>query len=307
MRSKGIGLIVSGLMCMGSHVTACLGPTNIDGVAFTKNESFNYELLSCLGKDGINYKVALTDKGGKTVSYSSHYDPKAMVFFGNVGMSFQQDIMVNCLGVILPLSEEMLSNRTPVTKEMFDYAKAVKFELKWLTHQKILAMDTTLIDSISEALEKTTNGGMQYWTLQKTTLAYNSWYNYDKQSEVWGVSGADGVKGVNSVRGINGCAGVQIPTVENFTPVPVKETLSSPSQQSKTFLSVSDKTIHINGIQSNQTVNIQVVSITGRVMQTFTVNGNTNQKFEMCNLVPGAYLIKCSIDGLNLSKSVMIY
>jgi hypothetical protein len=307
MRSKAIGLIVSGLICVTSHVTACIGPTNIEGVAFTKNETFNFESLSCLGKDGINYKVALTDKGGTTVSYSSHYDPKAMVFFGNVGMSFQQDIMVNCLGIILPLSEEMLSNRTPVTKEMFDFAKAVKVELKWLVHQKVLTMDTTLIDSIGAALENVINGGIQYWTLQKNTLTYNSWYNYDIQSGVWAVNGADGVKGVNSVRGVNGCSGVQIPTVENFTPVSVKEVVHSSSEQSKPFLSVSDKTIHINGIQSNQTVNIQVVSITGRVMHSFSVYGNASQKFETHNLVPGAYLIKCTIGGLNLSKSVMVY
>jgi hypothetical protein len=288
-------------------VSGCPGPSNIEGVAFTNGEKFNFDSLSALGVDGVNYRLALTDRGGTTTTYPSHYDSRAMAFIGNVGLSYQQNMLINCLGIIFPLTEEMLSLHSPVPKESFNFAAAVKVELEWLVQHKILTTNGTEIDSIIKKLEISNNGGVQFWTMQKNTLGYNSWYTYDTINGTWNGTGVNAVRSEKSESGVNGCSGVEIPHLEILIPVPVKENKQLSENNTNTYLNVSGRTIKVQGLQIDRRVDIRVVSITGKVMQSFSMKGNSDYRVELNNLAPGTYLIRCTIAGLNLSKSIVVY
>lgn len=304
MNCKAYGLLLSGLLCFLSPASACLGPSNVEGVAFTNGEILNFESLSSLGTEGINYKLVLSDNGGTTVTYPSHYDSKVMAFIGNVGTSYQQDMMINCFGIICPLSEEMINSHQLVSKEVFNFAAAVKSELKWLVAHNILTVEDDVIDSVFESLDKAPNGGMQYWTLQKNSLAYNSWYTYDTLHQVWSSEGANGVKGVYTVRGVNGCTGLQIPSFETFLPVAVKEKELFCRDRVNMSLSVSGKKITL---KAGQPLDISVVSINGSIVKKISTSNNVTSIVELNNVSPGTYLVRCNASGVNFNRSVVLH
>lgn len=303
MNCKSIGLLLSGILCLLSPVSACLGPSNVEGVAFTDGEKLNLESLSSLGTEGVNYKKALSDNGGITITYPSHYDPKVMAFVGNVGTSYQQDMMMNCFGIIYPLSEEMMNSHESVSKEVFHFAAAVKSELEWLVEHTIVTITDVVIDSIFESLDKASNGGMQYWTLQKKSLAYNSWYTYDTLNQVWDSDGVNGVKGVYTVRGVNGCTGLQIPAFETFLPVAVEKKLFF-SDRINMSLSVAGKTITL---KAGQPLDISVVSINGSIIKKIHTRDNVTHRVELNHVSPGTYLIRGTAPGVNFNRSVVLH
>lgn len=306
MRGMTAGLLLAGVLHIGSPVTACVGPTNVEGVAFTNGEKINFESISALGTAGVNYQTVVNDKGGTTISYPCHYDSKAMAFFGKMGTLYQQNAMINCFGVIYPLSEEMMNSHTPISKEVFNFTVAVKTELEWLSAHKLIALDNGAIDTIVEGLKSTNNGGMQYWTFQKKTLAYNSWYTYDTLHGTWGGVDLDAVNSVKSVRGINGCSGVQLPAFEVLQPVTVRK-LTKRAENSPVRFTLMGSTLKIQELQSNETVDIKVVSITGKIIKSFSVKGASGHQIELGNFVPGAYLLRLSMSGATVNKSVVFH
>jgi hypothetical protein len=181
-----VGVIVS--------IWCCISPSNLEGVAFTSGESLNLENLTKLGTQNVNYFKDVLDSA-VAIRYISHYDSKTMVFIGTYGMSYQQNIPLECMGVIFPID----SAYQRIDKNMFDFSAAVKTELEWLCTQKVIALSTKTITRIDSALSNSSNGGVQYWTHANTVLGYNSWYSYDTVKGNWG--GVDGLKGVNGVYG----------------------------------------------------------------------------------------------------------
>jgi hypothetical protein len=307
MKRKTVIFLIAAVLYSGLPVSACLGPTNVEGVAFTNGEKINFDSISALGTNGVNYKVVLSDRGGTTVSYPSHYDSKVMVFFGNIGTSFQQDIILNCFGLIYPLSEEILSSHTSISKEVFDFTAAVKAELEWLSAHKIIVLDNAAIHTIVESLKNTNNGGMQYWTLQKNALAYNSWYTYDTINGTWGGGSVNGINSVKSVNGVNGCSGIEIPALTILHPVSVKEQVQQSETRENIQFTVSGRRLNIQGLQANQHVDLTIISTTGEVINSFSVKGTFNHQIELGNIVPGTYLIRMMTSGAIINKSVVVY
>jgi hypothetical protein len=174
----------------------CMSPANLEGVAFTSGETLHVENLMKLGMENINYFKDGNDSA-VGIRYISHYDSRAMVFVGTYGMSYQQSLPLNCMGVIFPLDSALQKIDTNV----FDFATAVKTELEWLVAQKVLTLSAETMFRIDSALSKASNGGVQYWTHAGTVLGYNSWYSYDTLMGNWG-----GVDGVRGVKGVYGCS-----------------------------------------------------------------------------------------------------
>ncbi|HEX2959949.1 MAG TPA: hypothetical protein VHO70_24145 [Chitinispirillaceae bacterium] len=307
MKGKTAIFLLAAALHIGSSVSACVGPTNVEGVAFTNGEKLNFESLSPLGTSGVNYQIAMSDNGGTTVSYPSHYDGKVMAFFGNIGTSYQQDLTINCFGIIYPLSEETQSSHTTISKDVFDFTAAVKVELDWLSTHNILKIEQAAIDTIVASLGNAINGGVQYWTLHKKTLGYNSWYTNDSLNGTWGGNDMDGINGVKSVRGINGCSGIQIPAFEILQPVAVKERSQQISNKQNIRFSISGHTLKTQSLQANTPIDIKIVSVTGKVMQSFSVNGSSHHQIDLGNIVPGTYLIRSVISGTTLNNAVIIY
>ena len=185
----------------------CPSPTNIEGVAFTSGEILNLNKLESLGSQNVHYFKDSTAEA-IAIRYVSHYSNDAMVFIGNYGLSYQQDIKLNCMGVILDLSK-LPGEYAEIDKESFNFAEAVTVELLWMKQNGIISVSDGFIQEVVDSLGKGPNGGAQYWTIQKSVLGYNSWYTKDAQSGVWGTNGVNGVYGVDgvkAVRGINGCS-----------------------------------------------------------------------------------------------------
>jgi hypothetical protein len=191
MRMRIAGFVIISVIL---SAWCCVSPTNLEGVAFTAAEMLNIENLTKLGTENINYFKDGNDTA-VGIRYISHYDSRAMVFVGTYGMSYQQNMPLNCMGVIFPID----SARQKIDTIMFDFAAAVKTELEWLIAQKIVALSAETMFKIDSALSKASNGGVQYWTHAGTVLGYNSWYSYDTLMGNWG--GTDGVRGVNGVYG----------------------------------------------------------------------------------------------------------
>jgi hypothetical protein len=187
---------------------ACLGPANIEGVALTSGETLNLQKLMLLGTENVNY-FKDGDASAAGIRYMSHYDSRAMVFIGTYGMSYQQNMQMVCLGVILPLADSA-SVYSPIEKTTFNFAAAVKTELEWLSYNGVVNLSAETIAKIDSALSKAYNGGEQYWTHAHSALAYNSWYTYDSSSGTWRGNGADGVNGVQGVKGTDELAGCSI-------------------------------------------------------------------------------------------------
>jgi hypothetical protein len=307
MRGMTVIFLIAAVLYIGLPASACIGPTNVEGVAFTNGEKLNFESISTLGTAGVNYQTILSDKGGTTVSYPCHYNSKAMAFFGNMGTLYQQNIMLDCFGIIFPLSEEMMSSHTPISKEIFDFTAAVKTELEWLSAHKIITLDNEAINTIVDSLKRANNGGMQYWTLQKKALAYNSWYTFDTLHGTWGGVDLDAVNSVKSVRGINGCSGILIPSFETLQPVAVKDPVQLPENGNKIQFTIAGHTLKMQGLQADQHTLVKMVSITGKTIKSFFVKGSTDHKVELGNVVPGTYLISTITTGAIQNKSVIFY
>jgi hypothetical protein len=183
---------------------ACVSPANIEGVAFTSGETIDLQKLMDLGVENVNY---MTD--GKApdigVRYRSHYDSRAMVYVGRYGMSYQQNVIMNCMGVVLPLPDSA-KEYSPISRDEFDFGAAVKTELAWLASKGIVALTAGTIDTIAAALDASFNGGVQYWTHADQVLGYNSWYVQDTLTGVWS---SGGVRDVNGVYAVQGCSIIQ--------------------------------------------------------------------------------------------------
>ncbi|MFC1585832.1 hypothetical protein ACFL5V_09825 [Fibrobacterota bacterium] len=183
------------LCCLPAFSWACLPPPNIEGVAFTGDETLNWSALESLGEAGANF---LKDGEGDTVAYRyiSHFSPHAMAYAGNMGLSYLSGARLDCMGIILSESVDPAS---------FDFAEAVYVELMWLKQNNVLDMDDEDIMDIKTALQAAASGGIQYWTGQDTVLGYNAWYTYDEVSGTW--DGTGGVRGGDSVNAIDGTYG----------------------------------------------------------------------------------------------------
>lgn len=293
-------------LCFYVSSWACLGPSNVSGVAFTNGEKFNLN-LTAFGTEGVNYEVDIKKNGGTTVSYASHYDPKAMVFIGDAGISYQEEMRLKCMGVVYP--QEQLLTLEPtyeeIRKEDFDFTAAIKAELEWLVECNILLIEKSAINSIISGFARSSNGGIQYWTLQKKALGYNSWYTYDDTT--WIGIDVNGVKETPITVRETTCSGIDIPEYHSFVPVSVKK-INNLSKNTQNYnFRIFGKSVRIEGLQHNQHLSGTVVSITGKVMSTFFVNGNSQNSIDLSNLAPGTYFLKCNNKGQAINKSVVIY
>ena len=192
---------------------ACLSPGNIVGVAFTAGETLDIAVITGMGTEGVNYFID-GDSVSTGIRYMSHYDPKAMVFVGHYGMSYQQNLPLSCMGVILPLPDTA-DEYAPIDKASFDFAAAVTAEIRWLVENGVVTLSEKTVHSIDSALSNADNGGSQYWTHAHSVLGYNSWYDHDSVEGTWasgggggvnGVSGVDGVKEVRESQSLSGCS-----------------------------------------------------------------------------------------------------
>jgi hypothetical protein len=202
-------IVAASLVCAVTiRSWACLGPSNIEGVAFTADEVLNIEIIRTAGTENVNYYID-GESEPVGIRYMSHYDSRAMVFIGNYGLSYQNDIPLNCMGIILPLPDTG-DHYVTVEKTEFDFAAAVITELRWLAANEVLSLTEAMIARIDSSLAKTSNGGSQYWTHTNTVLAYNSWYTYDTTEHKWAGAdlGVDGVRGVSGVNGVWGCSAI---------------------------------------------------------------------------------------------------
>ncbi len=191
------------LMCVIiGEVLCCIPPPNIEGVAFTSGEQLNLQAITSMGTENIHY---FKDSSG-AVRYTSHYSPNAMVFIGNYGLSYQENVKLDCMGIVY--DQELVPESRRLEKNQFDFAQAVKMELLWLREHTVISLSDGMIDSIFIGLDGSENGGVQYWTHQKTPMGYNTWFVKDTVHGVWGEYGADGVNSAKSVRGLSGCSSV---------------------------------------------------------------------------------------------------
>jgi hypothetical protein len=175
----------------------CMGPSNIEGVAFTSGEQLNIANLRSIGVENVNYFSDSTT----AIRYKSHYSNDAMVFIGNYGLEYQANMHLDCMGIIL--NQEKIPETLPITKTYFNFPLAVKTELLWLRQQTVISISDATIDSIYQSLDSSINGGAQYWTLQKKTLGYNQWFVKDSLNGSWGMSGT------RSINGVKGCSSIK--------------------------------------------------------------------------------------------------
>ncbi len=187
----------SAVLIAAGLATACLSPTNIQGVAFTSGETIDYGALAACGQDGVNY-LREEDSARVSFRYVSHASPDAMVYVGNYGLSYASGVNVTCMGVILDTAAipDSVGIYGELPREVFDYSEAVIAELDWLVAHSILSITPAGLQAAKDSLRAAANGGQQYWTLQEALLSYNMWYEYDSQSGVWGVDSPNGVRGV---------------------------------------------------------------------------------------------------------------
>jgi hypothetical protein len=190
--------VFSILAFLSSMAWPCVSPGNIEGVAFTSGEELNLQKLTQFGTENVNY-LKDGEEPNIGIRYISHYDPRAMVFIGTYGLSYQQNVRLNCMGVILPgVDSTNPAVRIPVSD--FDFAAAVKTEIVWLSYIGVIGISNEAIEKIDSALRASDNGGVQYWTHAESVLGYNSWYTNDTLSGVWG-STLSAVRSANSVKG----------------------------------------------------------------------------------------------------------
>jgi hypothetical protein len=282
---KIIALLITGITA--GLAWCCVSPSNIEGVAFTSGEHINLTILTSLGTNGTNFLRDSSD-AGIAVRYRSHYSNDAMVFVGSYGLAYQKSVNLNCMGIIAD-AEKLGSGSTG--KSTFDFAQAVKIELAWMREQGIITIDNETIAAIFDSLDKSGNGGVQYWTLQKDVLGYNSWYTKDSLSGVWNT---DGVNGVRSVKGTT-CAGIN-PEYKAFAQslavVPVKK---HHTQSSTAFRITRNAAASLAITPWNNVDNVSIVDASGKncSMQTKAVSGGIMVSFNN-QITPGVYFLKLS-------------
>lgn len=117
------------LVILSTAVSAwcCISPTNLEGVAFTSGETLHVETLMSLGTENVNYFKDGNDTA-VGIRYVSHYDQRVMVFIGTYGMSYQQNLPLKCMGVIMPIDSSYLM----IDTASFHFSMAVRTELEWL-------------------------------------------------------------------------------------------------------------------------------------------------------------------------------
>jgi hypothetical protein len=290
-------LLLVGLLSVYLPVSACLAPPNIEGVAFTNDEQLNLESLSVLGDSGVHYKVMLNENGGKTVCYPSHYNADGTVFIGNVGLLYESEMTINCMGIVVPQPESLNTSAIPV--EEYDFPMAVKVELEWLVEKGIIDISQDLIDTIYEKLGEQQNGGFQYWTQQGMALQYNRWFIYDKIHGSWGGE-SDGVNGVR------GCLAIQLPGIEKFDNVSVREQKNRSAVMNDIVINVQGRTITVNGGNDFTADKISVISVSGRIMRVFKNTHTGKNRLTLNDIAPGAYVISCKYRGMTVNRSVFI-
>lgn len=294
-------LLIVGLLSVYLPVSACLGPSNIEGVAFTNDEHLQLESLSVLGDSGVHYKVLLNENGGKTVCYPSHYNADGTVFIGNVGLVYTTEMTLNCMGIVVPQAESLTIN-APIPVEEYDFPMAVKVELQWLAEHGIMYISQNLIDTIYKELSEQQNGGVQYWTKQSATLQYNKWFVYDKIQGSWGGE-ADGI---NGVKGVRGCLAIQLPEIEKFNDVPVREQKNRSAAMNDIVINVQGRTITVNGGNNFTANKISVISVSGRIMRVLKNTNTGKNRLTLNDIAPGAYVISCKCGGMTVNRAVFI-
>ncbi|MFP4417074.1 MAG: hypothetical protein ACLFSB_07370 [Chitinispirillaceae bacterium] len=282
----------------------CLAPANMQGVAFTNEESLDLELLRSLGTEGEHYVVD-GEAPQEAVRYRSHYDERAMVYVGTYGLSYQEGLALQCMGVILdPSILEGLYQ--PPSVEVFDFTAAVVTELQWLVEQGVIDLTDGLIDTIDSALTQASNGGIQYWTLQTDVLGYNSWYRYNEQSGVWSTKGED----VDAVRGVNGGCGVISPEFQNLEAL-----LSSPStvapvirlagrhEQVSVWHSASSPVLHLAN-PSQRPLSVKVVSINGKAVARFTIPAGAREYKMSKDMITDLGMTPCFLEVEGVQQKI---
>lgn len=279
------GLLITGITAGAAW--CCVSPSNIEGVAFTSQENINLTKLTSMGTNGVHF-LRDSSEAGIAVRYRSHYSDDAMVFVGSYGLAYQKAVNLNCMGIIAD-TEKFGSGVS--SKTAFDFALAVKIELAWMSGQGIISIDNKTIADIFDSLDKASNGGVQYWTLQKDVLGYNSWYIKDTLSGAWSTNGVNAVRSVKAAS----CAGVN-PEYKAFAQsiavVPVKKTQS----QSATIFSITRNTAASLTINPGTDINnISIVNTTGKIcsIQTAKISGGLMVSFND-QITPGVYFFKLS-------------
>ncbi|NLG19391.1 MAG: hypothetical protein GX556_18880 [Fibrobacter sp.] len=296
---KSFAVAFSGLIMLVATAFCCVAPGNIQGVAFTSGEQINLEMLLSIGREGVSYLAEGKDTI-TSVRYRSHYDERAMVYLGTYGLSYQEEIEMPCMGVIL--DPEVIDGYQPAV-DVFDFAEAVRTELQWLIDNEILSIPGQTISTIITALQKQGNGGFQYWTLQKNAIGYNSWYEYDQTKGQWSVTGVNGVRSTS-------CAVISPEFASLTEPLKVAMFLTD---KKPVPLSSSGVKTRINGNgemefefsrPSPVQTDARLLSMNGRVIKQFRIPANTSfYKLNKVNINQ-----KCSSFILNIGNfnSVML-
>ncbi|MBN2035131.1 MAG: hypothetical protein JW768_00180 [Chitinispirillaceae bacterium] len=192
----GLSLIACAFAAM-----ACMSPGNIEGVAFTSGEQLNLRILVQMGVENESYIID-GQAPNIGIRYRSHYHPRAMVYVGSYGLSYQRSVRMNCMGIILPVADSAGAYQM-IDTATFDFAKAVMTELTWLYRTGVLRIRTESLRRINAALDTAPNGGVQYWTHTNAVLGYNAWYTYDSVTGAWS---EDGVMRVRNADLLSGCS-----------------------------------------------------------------------------------------------------
>ncbi|MFW5785575.1 MAG: hypothetical protein ACOCW1_05265 [Chitinispirillaceae bacterium] len=269
MKTITAGMIL--LLSLALRVWSCLAPANIQGVAFTDGEEINLDIIQELGTEGVDFLVE-GEKEQIAIRYQSHYDERATVYIGKYGLSYQENIPLSCMGVILnPDLIDDIYNPPPVT--LFDFSQAVRTELEWLVSEGVLDLTQEKITTIASELQDVQNGGVQYWTMQNDVLAYNSWYDYDSRVGTWRGSVGGEVDGVN---GAKGC-GVINPEYIEFTAslegtTSVAETNPAfRATQAKAALQQDGSLLVTSARPTTASATGRIVTVNGRLVKEFTI------------------------------------
>lgn len=294
MRTFAAGMIL--LLSLALRTWSCLAPANIQGVAFTDGEELNLNVIREMGTEGVDY-VAEGENEQVAIRYRSHYDERATVYIGTYGLSYQEDIPLSCMGVIL--DPELVDDiYNPPSLSLFDFSQAVRTELEWLVAQGVLDLTQERINTITAALETAQNGGVQYWTKQKSVLAYNSWYDYDSQVGAWRSSQGGAVDGVN---GAKGC-GVISPEYHEFTAslsatTPVVRTKPAfRAVQVQAVLQQDGSLVVTYARPTTASATGRIVSVDGRLVKGFTIPAGIHSyqisNLNMRRMSSGVYILK---------------
>ena len=294
---KIIMLLIAGITAGAAW--CCMPPSNMEGVAFTSRESLDLTKFTTLGTDGIHFKRDSTE-AGIAVRYRSHYSDNAMVFVGMYGLTYQQSLRLNCMGIIADTDR---FGSGSIDKKTFDFAQAVRIELTWMLEQGIVAIDKETIVAIFDSLNKSSNGGVQYWTLQKHVLGYNSWYEKDTETGVWGTDNINGVRSVKSAA----CSGINAEYkafTRSLDQVLIK---NMPAQSVSTFHITRSTNTSLTITPWNNIDKVNIVDMSGKIcpVRTTATTSGIMVSFNT-QIVPGIYFLKLTRDASVQTVPVLI-